>query len=111
MLLRKTIAVAMTLFALEAAAQNAPVDPTDVRLYGRVMAMTDTRTLDLSLITQALSSRWQPLRAASALAIGQVGPDAGKAGVTRLRTLLNDGNSTVAANAAYALGLLRDTAS
>ena len=82
-----------------------------VRLYGRLLAMTDTRALDTSLIDNALASRWRPLRAAAALAIGQVGRERGTRGTERLRRLLRDPDTTVSANAAYALGLLRDSAS
>jgi len=73
--------------------------------------MTDTRQLDTQLIDRALASRWPSLRSAAALAIGQIGAERGRIGVQRLLTLLTDKDATVAANAAYALGLLRDSAS
>jgi cyclophilin family peptidyl-prolyl cis-trans isomerase/HEAT repeat protein len=72
--------------------------------------MTDTRRLDTALIDRALASSWSPMRAAATLAIGQVGAEPGMVGGSRLRSLLTDRDVTVAANAAYALGLLRDTA-
>jgi cyclophilin family peptidyl-prolyl cis-trans isomerase/HEAT repeat protein len=72
--------------------------------------MTDTRQLDMPLVERALSNPWRPLRAAATIAIGQVGAEVGKPGATRLRSLLKDADVTVGANAAYALGLLRDTA-
>ncbi len=81
----------------------------ELNLYARLLAMTDTRQLDMSLVAGALLSKWQPLRAAATLAIGQVGVERGMPGAGMLRTLLADPDSTVAANAAYALGLLRDT--
>jgi cyclophilin family peptidyl-prolyl cis-trans isomerase/HEAT repeat protein len=83
----------------------------DMRTYAELLAMTDTRQLDTTLIDRALASRWQPLRAAAALAVGQVGTEHGSEGLSRLRSLLRDRDSGVAANAAYALGLLRDSAS
>jgi cyclophilin family peptidyl-prolyl cis-trans isomerase/HEAT repeat protein len=73
--------------------------------------MTDTRRLDMPLVESALSSKWRPLRAAATLSIGQVGPEHGMPGAARLRSLLGDRDTTIGANAAYALGLLRDTAS
>ncbi|MFN2602113.1 MAG: peptidylprolyl isomerase [Gemmatimonadaceae bacterium] len=73
--------------------------------------MTDSRTFDKPLVDSALASKWAPLRAAAALAIGQVGSSHGSAGAPVLRELLGDRDYTVAANAAYALGLLRDSAS
>jgi len=98
---------------LHADALNAQVSPgaADTRLYAQLLSMTDTRQLDTLLIDRCLASRWQPLRQAAALAIGQVGAERGAPGVPRLRRLLNDRNPSVAANSAYALGLLRDSAS
>ena len=109
---RKSLAVAVVLFSAShsARAQRSP-SAGDIGLYARLLAMTDTRQLDADVIDRALSSKWRPLRAAGALAIGQVGPESGLRGVQRLRALLRDSDVAVAANSAYALGLLRDTAS
>jgi len=87
------------------------MQPSDARLYAQLLAMADTRRLDLALVDRALSSRWKPLRAAATLAIGQVGRDQRLNGAGRLRTLLTNEDSDIAGNAAYALGLLRDSAS
>jgi cyclophilin family peptidyl-prolyl cis-trans isomerase/HEAT repeat protein len=107
------IAVVLVAVAVPAYSQRLPsgVDEREVNLYARLLSMTDTRTLDTTLVVRALSSKWGPLRAAATLAIGQIGPDPGRPGVERLRALLKDSDLTVAANAAYALGLLRDSAS
>ena len=111
-LLKTSLAI---VFALSvpclAGAQRATAAATDrdVELYARLMAMTDTRTLDMPLVEQALARKWRPLRAAAALAIGQVGADVGMPGASRLRSLLGESDAKVAANAAYALGLLRDS--
>jgi hypothetical protein len=85
------------------------VSGEEVTLYARVLAMTDIRQLDTAVVARALSSRWQPLRTAATLAIGQIG-EPGLPGAARLRALLKDSDANVAGNAAYALGLLRDTA-
>ena len=90
--------------------KGAAVADADVVLYARLMSMADTRTLDVSLVDQALDRKWRPLRAAAALAIGQVGAEVGAKGAARLRPLLGDSDAKVAANAAYSLGLLRDSA-
>jgi cyclophilin family peptidyl-prolyl cis-trans isomerase/HEAT repeat protein len=108
----KTLAaILIAAFAARASAQR-PVSagPDEINLYARLLAMTDTRQLDMPLIERALSNNWQPLRAAATLSIGQVGPEVGKPGSRRLQSLLKDADVTVGANAAYALGLLRDTA-
>jgi cyclophilin family peptidyl-prolyl cis-trans isomerase/HEAT repeat protein len=112
MLLRNTslAALMLTVVSLDASAQRASeVADRDVNLYARLIAMTDTRTLDMPLVEQALGRKWRPLRAAATLAVGQVGPDVGMPGASRLRSLLGDADAKVAANAAYALGLLRDS--
>ncbi|MEA2764586.1 MAG: hypothetical protein QOK07_990 [Gemmatimonadaceae bacterium] len=102
----------MVALAVRASAQRVPssVGADEINLYARLLAMTDTRQLDMPLVERALSNKWQPLRAAATLAIGQVGPDVGKPGSIRLRGLLNDADVAVGGNAAYALGLLRDSA-
>lgn len=83
----------------------------DVVLYGQLLAMTDTRQLDTVLVDRLLATPARALRAAAALAIGQVGAQPGSYGASKLRALLRDADTKVAANAAYALGLLRDSTS
>ena len=106
------MAVLIVALAARASAQRLPasVGAEEINLYARLLAMTDTRQLDMPLVERALSNKWQPLRAAATLSIGQVGAEVGKPGSTRLQSLLKDSDVTVGANAAYALGLLRDTA-
>ncbi len=106
------VGVLILSLAARAGAQRLPasVGADEINLYARLLAMTDTRQLDMPLVERALSNKWQPLRAAATLSIGQVGPEVGKPGSTRLRSLLKDSAVTVGANAAYALGLLRDSA-
>lgn len=106
-------AVAVLAPVSSAFAQKLPggLNQKELTTYARLLAMTDTRTLDLPLVEKGLAAKWRPLRAAAALAVGQVGAPVGTPGAQRLRALLKDRDGTVAANAAYALGLLRDTAS
>jgi cyclophilin family peptidyl-prolyl cis-trans isomerase/HEAT repeat protein len=115
MRLRKQLALAGLFLSASGAAhgQRLPsgISEREVSLYAQLLAMTDTRQLDTALVARALSSKWQPLRAVATLAIGQLGPERGLPGAARLRALLTDPDVTVAGNAAYALGLLRDTAS
>ena len=70
---RSSLAIAALLAAAAAPAdgQRLPsgVDEREVNLYARLLAMTDTRTLDTALVERALSSKWKPLRAAATLAI------------------------------------------
>jgi cyclophilin family peptidyl-prolyl cis-trans isomerase/HEAT repeat protein len=112
MQLRKCVRLVFCLaLPVAASAQRAAPAPAarDVELYARLIAMADTRTFDMGLVEQALGRKWRPLRSAAALAIGQVGADAGMSGAPRLRPLLGDSDAKVAANAAYAIGLLRDS--
>ena len=115
MRLRKKLALVVLSFVGSASAngQRLPsgVGEYEVNLYARLLAMTDTRQLDTAIVGRALASKWRPLRAAGALAIGQVGVERGSSGAPLLRGLLKDSDVTVAGNAAYALGLLRDSAS
>lgn len=113
--LRNLLGLTVLIFTGTAAAnaQRLPsgVGAQEINLYARLLAMTDTRQLDTALVARALASSLPPLRAAAALAIGQVGAERGTPGAPKLRALLADAEPTVATNAAYALGLLRDTAS
>ena len=84
---------------------NASVD---VPRYGRLLAMADARRVDTALIQEILRAGSRPERAAAALTIGQVH---GAALAPTLRTLLADPDTAVASNAAYARGLLADSAS
>ena len=110
---KRAATLAVLLVCGSAQAQSGVSSPRagDIAMYARLLAMTDTRQLDTTLVDRALSSRWSALRAAAALAVGQIGPERGTAGSARLRALLTDGDGLVAANAAYALGLLRDSGS
>ena len=115
MQLHKHLLVFATFVGVAASASGQELPPaigaSEVNLFARLLAMTDTRQLDMALVDRALASKWRPMRAAATLAIGQVGTESGMVGASRLRALLKDHDLAVAADAAYALGLLRDTAS
>ena len=68
--------------------------------------MADARRPDSSLIDSALSAGSPHVRAVAALSIGQSGA---QALAPRLRTLMLDVDTAVAANAAFSIGLLRDS--
>ncbi|HEY7859866.1 MAG TPA: peptidylprolyl isomerase [Gemmatimonadaceae bacterium] len=78
----------------------------DVARYARLLAMSDERRVDTALVRSILKSGSSAERAAAARAAGQVH---GFALAPDLRALLVDRDTAVAANAAYALGLLADT--
>lgn len=101
-----TIIVAVAARAMPA--QQINLTPTDVSLWGQLLAMTDTRQLDTALVDRMLASNSRPLRAAATMAIGQVGAEQGSRRAGRLRALLQDVDPNVAAKAAYALGLQKD---
>jgi len=104
-----TAAVAGFATVVQAQSTRRP-SSRESHLYARLMAMTDSRTFDRPLLDSALVSSWAPVRAAAALAVGQVGSAHGMPGAPLLRSLLTDRDTKVASNAAYALGLLRDSA-
>lgn len=105
------LAGAVMLLNTDLAGAQRNVSRRNSDLYARLLAMTDSRTFERALVDTALIGSWAPLRAAAALAVGQVGAAHGMAGAPLLRVLLTDRDQTVASNAAYALGLLRDSSS
>ena len=107
------VALSIALTGSTGGAQSAEPAPSakDVRLYARLMSMTDSRSWNRQIVDSALASSWLPLRAAGTLAIGQIGRAHGIPGLPLLYELLNDPDTIVASNAAYALGLLHDSTS
>ena len=107
------ILLAAATFSVQVNAQGSPASLTkaQVNLWGRLLQMTDGRTLDTALVRQGLNSTVPALRASAALAIGQVGKTAAAPGLPILRAALSDQDQNVVSNAAYALGLLGDSAS
>jgi cyclophilin family peptidyl-prolyl cis-trans isomerase len=113
--------VARSLFVLAAIALAAPtagaqqprgrLSPAERDQYAAILRMTDVRALDTVVVDRALASRSAPVRAAATLSIGQIGRAAAAPRLPRLRTLLQDADTAVAARAAYALGLVQDSAS
>lgn len=78
----------------------------DIRHDARLMAMLDVRRADTLLVDTLLADVDPDRRARTALAIGQVRI---RARFPQLRALLTDGDTLIAANAAYALGVAKDT--
>ena len=85
-----------------------PAQGVDVTRYAKLLKMADERRLDSALVLEILAKGTSVERAAAARAVGQV---QGGAMAPKLRTLLADRDTAVAANAAFALGLLKDSAS
>ena len=99
------------LVAACAAGRTAPVaalGPADVGTYARVLAAADSRRPDSAAIGAAVASASPAVRRAGALAAGQLHL---RSASPMLRALLRDPDSSVAARAAFSLGLLRDSAS
>jgi cyclophilin family peptidyl-prolyl cis-trans isomerase/HEAT repeat protein len=104
------LALLSALVACAGARTSSRVGSSSVNVarYGQLLAMADARRVDTALIEGILRSGSRPERAAAALAVGQVH---GAVLAPTLRALLTDRDTAVASNAAYALGLLADTAS
>ncbi len=80
----------------------------DMRHDALLLAMLDTRRPDTLLVDTLLSDPSAHRRARVALAIGQLRM---RARYPQLRRLLTDGDTLIAANAAYALGVAKDSMS
>ncbi len=85
---------------------TVPDAADDTALDARLLRMLDTRTVDTALIDEVLRSPRSDQRARGALAIGQVKM---RARYAVLRRLLIDADTAVAANAAFALGIGKDS--
>jgi cyclophilin family peptidyl-prolyl cis-trans isomerase/HEAT repeat protein len=81
--------------------------PADLDASARVLAAADARRPDTAVVSAAIASRAPAVRREGALAAGQLHL---RALAPTLRALLHDPDSSVAARAAFALALLRDTA-
>ncbi len=88
------------------AAGTATMGEAEVREQAAMLAMFDTRSRDTVLIDRVLASNSPVHRARAALLIGQ---NAVRARYGALHRLLVAADTSVAANAAYALGLAHDT--
>ncbi|MGI8617630.1 MAG: peptidylprolyl isomerase [Gemmatimonadaceae bacterium] len=83
----------------------------NVREYAALLRTADSRMLDTTVIDRGLASTASSVRGEAARAIGQIGRAQAAPRIPALRALLRGTDARVAAQAAYSLGLLRDTAS
>jgi cyclophilin family peptidyl-prolyl cis-trans isomerase/HEAT repeat protein len=90
---------------------NAVLSEENVREYAALLRMTDARVLDTAVIDRGLASTSTVVRAEAARAVAQVGRAKAAPRIAALRSLLRGTSAEVGAQAAYSLGLLRDTAS
>lgn len=91
-----------------ATVSTVPAPDAGNMIDARLLRMTDTRQADTLLFDEVLRVGSNNQRARAALAVGQVKM---QTRYPMLRHLLVDPDTAVAANAAYALGLTKDTAS
>ncbi|MEX1185726.1 MAG: peptidylprolyl isomerase [Gemmatimonadaceae bacterium] len=90
---------------------SATLSEANIREYAMLLRMADSRMLDTAVVDRGLASSSSAVRAEAARAIGQIGRAAAAPRVAVLRPLLRGTSASVAAQAAYSLGLLRDSAS
>ena len=99
-----SLAAALTCCAALAAQAPAPVDEAVVGTIAHLVALSDGRQYDGSVLSQALHAGNLNVRVQAALAAGRIGdPDA----VDLLIPALSDSAVPVQASAAFALGLLK----
>lgn len=87
-------------------AGRARMTARDLRHDARLLAMLDVRRADTLLVDTLLVDPDPDRRARTVLAIGQLRI---RARFPQLRRLLTDGDTLIAANAAYAIGVAKDT--
>ncbi|MQA89109.1 MAG: hypothetical protein GEU90_02560 [Gemmatimonas sp.] len=85
-----------------------PLAVADVSLAASLLRLEDSRGYDAATVERAATADRPELRARAALAIGRIRDPAG---LETARLLLQDPDTSVAASAAFALGLLADSAS
>ena len=86
---------------------SAALGDADVTLVARLLAAADARQSDTAVVREALASGTPYVRRMGALTAGQVRM---RPALPTVRALLLDADTSVAATAAYALGLALDTA-
>jgi cyclophilin family peptidyl-prolyl cis-trans isomerase len=99
--------VAPMLVGAQSPAGTTP-GPADIRQLAALVRTADARDVDTTVLDAGLASPTASVRALAALVAGQVHATSR---VARLRELVADPDTAVAANAAFALGLLRDAGS
>ncbi|HEV2180315.1 MAG TPA: HEAT repeat domain-containing protein, partial [Gemmatimonadaceae bacterium] len=111
---RRSRALALLLAAAHACGPHGGSVPApahgasiDVAAYARLLQMEDARRLDTALVRASLESGRPAERAEAVRALGRLH---GEAMASTLRSLLADGDTAVAASAAFALGLWHDSA-
>lgn len=85
-----------------------PAAPLDVPLAATLLRLEDQRLFDSAMLARAAAAPGAADRARAALALGRLRDPRG---LPLLRPLLTDPDSTVTANAVFALALVGDTAS
>jgi cyclophilin family peptidyl-prolyl cis-trans isomerase/HEAT repeat protein len=100
-------ALAFILAPYSAEAQRPAPAAAEVRASARLLAMADERYLDTTFVDSVIARGPSWLRVQAVRAIGQV---KGRERAAAVRTLIANTDTAVAATAAFAAGLLRDTA-
>jgi len=100
------LAAVLATTATPAAAQHRPLAGRDLTAAANLLRLEDRREFDQAALAAAAASPNAELRRRAVLAIGRIGDKRGTALVT---PRLADTDTAVAANAAFALGLLHDT--
>jgi HEAT repeat protein len=87
---------------------GSPLAAADVEPLAALLEVADTRRADTAVVDRALASTNPFVRAFAARVIGQIGISSR---ASTLRSLVADPDSMIAADAAFALGLLHDSSS
>lgn len=100
-------AVATTLVSLNAHAQGRKaLSRADVESIAHLLMLEDQRTYDDTLLSRLIGSAHAEVRRRTAVTIGRL---ADKRGVALVRKVLNDADTSVVADAVFALGQIHDS--
>jgi len=93
------------------AQRRGPLTAEQVSLYAQLLQMADLRSLNESLVQSGVASSSAAVRAEASRALAQLVQSSREQVLPLLRKYAAHGDSAVAANALFGLGLARDTAS
>jgi cyclophilin family peptidyl-prolyl cis-trans isomerase/HEAT repeat protein len=89
--------------------QSTALAPADVSLYARLLQLADQRKFDGALVREGIASKSTAIRWATSLTLAQLVAAQRDSVLPVLRELATSGDTALAGNAAFGLGLAKDS--